>query len=1043
MTTDYVRIREENIGEYGTAIERYGRVLLAHLYSDRTHFIYELLQNAEDAHATAVNFRLFEDRLELTHNGRPFNEDDVRGICGLVKGTGADDLTRIGKFGIGFKSVHAYTRSPEVHSGDEHFLVEHYVHPRATGLRTVAEGTTLFVFLFDHEEASPEVAFSEIAARLRKLGSRTLLFLRHINEISWQIDGGGEGTYLREAHIQGSARRVTVIGEGQDEEEEEEWLVFDRPVSPGGDEPRKVEAAFLLERDEEKGEERIVPVALSNLVVFFPTEKETHLGFLIQGPYRTTPARDNVPKDDPSNQQILHATASLIAEALPQIRDMRLLTVSCLEALPIEALSFPVDGMFRPVFEEVREALKVEALLPAHDGGFVAARHAKLARGAALRDLLSSEQLSALYQTQECVQWLAEEITQERTYELHGYLQEELGIEEVTPEDFARRLDIGFLQRQSDEWMARFYGFLSEQEALWRASGWRRTPILLSKPLIRLQGGEHVPPFRAGDAPNVYLPPAEETDFPIVKRAIAEDTEALDFLKKLGLSEPDIVAEIEEKILPKYEDEDKARTISDAEHEGDIQKIFRALGTASAKRKTNLIDRLKSTPFLWAINADTGSRAYVSPPHLYFRSPQLELYFEGNNDVWFVDDAYAQWEDQLLGLGVDKEVRVSCRRADWQGHVITAKEWGLHRRGLDGFDPQTEMDGLRHALNRPSEEKAAYIWNALLVPNQQHIRGIVESSTRQTYEDPKREEKLSPMGRAVCDSPWLVDRSSNFCPPSHLSLDDLPDEFRRDENLAKRLGMKSTSLARVAEEAGVSVEAIEFLRTHREEFEKWRQSRLAESDETASAVKPDEEPEPEEFDFARALEELFARETQGAKPDEAWEPAPATDPSSRRQRIGEEITRGIADEPPREKRFKKVPMTRWEAKDNRVRIFLREEYKGRCQICDDTFTKRNGQPYFEGLYLLSRTDAAWIDKEGNVLCLCATCCAKFQHGSVVADDIIGQITAFRALKEGGDGRAVLRIRLCDEDAEIRFTEKHMIVLQEMVKVSEDAGPVSD
>jgi len=75
--------------------------------------------------------------------------------------------------------------------------------------------------------------------------------------------------------------------------------------------------------------------------------------------------------------------------------------------------------------------------------------------------------------------------------------------------------------------------------------------------------------------------------------------------------------------------------------------------------------------------------------------------------------------------------------------------------------------------------------------------------------------------------------------------------------------------------------------------------------------------------------------------------------------------------------------------------------------------------------------------------LCATCCAKFQHGSVVTDDIIDQITAFRALKEGGDGRPVLRIRLCDEDAEIRFKEKHMIDLQEMLKASQDGRDLSD
>ncbi len=41
------------------------------------------------------------------------------------------ELTAIGKFGIGFKSVYAYTKSPRVYSGDEAFGIESYVRPFA------------------------------------------------------------------------------------------------------------------------------------------------------------------------------------------------------------------------------------------------------------------------------------------------------------------------------------------------------------------------------------------------------------------------------------------------------------------------------------------------------------------------------------------------------------------------------------------------------------------------------------------------------------------------------------------------------------------------------------------------------------------------------------------------------------------------------------------------------------------------------------------------------------------------------------------------
>ena len=40
------------------------------------------------------------------------------------------ELTAIGRFGIGFKSVYALTDSPEVYSGSEHFAIDSFVWPR-------------------------------------------------------------------------------------------------------------------------------------------------------------------------------------------------------------------------------------------------------------------------------------------------------------------------------------------------------------------------------------------------------------------------------------------------------------------------------------------------------------------------------------------------------------------------------------------------------------------------------------------------------------------------------------------------------------------------------------------------------------------------------------------------------------------------------------------------------------------------------------------------------------------------------------------------
>ena len=88
FATNYQKIAEENIQRYGTAIDEYGPMLLSDRYSDRTHFIYELLQNAEDAigwrqqagddFSKDVEIELHPDKLVFRHFGQQFAENYVR-----------------------------------------------------------------------------------------------------------------------------------------------------------------------------------------------------------------------------------------------------------------------------------------------------------------------------------------------------------------------------------------------------------------------------------------------------------------------------------------------------------------------------------------------------------------------------------------------------------------------------------------------------------------------------------------------------------------------------------------------------------------------------------------------------------------------------------------------------------------------------------------------------------------------------------------------------------------------------------------------------
>src|SRR5262245_15427699 len=179
--SNYAAIGDENQTRYGTDIGRIGPMLLADRYDDRTHFIFELLQNAEDAlgrrgdvgGSRGVTFTLSPGRLKLSHFGRPFDEADVRGVCGIAQST--KDQHSIGRFGIGFKSVYTFTDRPEIHSGEEDFAVENYVQPRRADRTEREPDETLIILPLKSED---KTARQEITDGFKHLGPSVLLFLR-------------------------------------------------------------------------------------------------------------------------------------------------------------------------------------------------------------------------------------------------------------------------------------------------------------------------------------------------------------------------------------------------------------------------------------------------------------------------------------------------------------------------------------------------------------------------------------------------------------------------------------------------------------------------------------------------------------------------------------------------------------------------------------------------------------------------------------------------------------------------------------------------
>lgn len=106
--------RERTDYKYASQVRTIAKSLIqlsVGIYTEPERFVYELLQNAVDAFSDTNNdtlnilIKAEKDRFVFMHNGKPFSEKDVEGICDVGNGTKTKDSKKIGYKGIGFKSV--------------------------------------------------------------------------------------------------------------------------------------------------------------------------------------------------------------------------------------------------------------------------------------------------------------------------------------------------------------------------------------------------------------------------------------------------------------------------------------------------------------------------------------------------------------------------------------------------------------------------------------------------------------------------------------------------------------------------------------------------------------------------------------------------------------------------------------------------------------------------------------------------------------------------------------------------------------------------
>ncbi|MEW6087872.1 MAG: hypothetical protein AB1498_06160 [bacterium] len=998
MTSDYgyryewfealKKDREENARVLEKPSLEETKRIVSEMYSKQAHFIYELLQNASDAKATKIKFVLKKNGLIFKHNGavrfsisdpQKEREDKKNGKLGHINAITSVAQTskgpeEIGKFGLGFKAVFKYTETPEIYDPNFKFKIERFIVPveieKDHELRENEE--TLFYFPFNLSSKPSKDAYEEIMERLKQL-ENPLLFLAGV--IEWSCEGNESGVYYKDEK---AYPIIDTIEEINGDVFSRKFLVF---KSNKNCYDARIAYPIVKENDKE--------VLKSNqkfpAYYFFPTKESTELKFILHGRFDLTENRENI-RENSWNKEPIKELASLVCESLPIIKSMGWLNAGFLEILPLDCDSLHDNHMFRPIYDAVRNALFTQPLLPTNDGGFVSANQAKLARGADLRNLLSSDQLQRLFSSERPLRWITGEITKDSSSDLHSYLIKELNIQEVTPEMLAGKLTEIFLEAQTDEEMIELYKFFLNKESLWRSN----------MPFIRRSDNQHVKPFKDNGDPNIYISLKESSELPIVKQEIVRDEQARDFLKKLGIPELDNVAEIIGKILPKYKN-GGVQLLSDEEHKNDIFKILQALKTDSQTKKEKLINEFKETPFLLAKNASSMESAYRKPGEIYFRSADLEIYFQGNPNAWFLNEPDAENNMVFKELGVADSVRVKTRSTDRVGNVIIRDEHRRntegHIRGLHGFDPDCTIDGLEHALSQITKEKAIFIWNRLAIPNINNISGTIEKSKYKDYKpSDKQGDQPSKMGELLRSNAWLPGDNGKFVNPREITLESLPSEFESSKDLAGKLMMKSSP-----------VETDEIFGFNRKDI--------------FEAIEQDPD----------WLRELMAR--QSKKPEFPDEPVSY---SSRREgKVTEEIEGATV-----KSYGPKVRSVRTSENSIDPVTWLRNQYTNSneemiCQICKDAmpFKKRDGQYYFEKVEILSR-DHFTKEHVAQWLALCPECAARY-HEFIKNDPEKKEMQKIKSALVSD--KPEISISLGELKTTIRFTDKHFSDLKTITK----------
>ena len=829
-------------------------------YPETAHFVYELLQNADDANATAVDIVLKQDRLIFKHNGTkrfdvtPLNDDitgDINSITGIGNsskdGMTIETQNKIGKFGVGFKSVFQYTDTPEIYDDTYCFKIENYIIPTLLNNDHPdrKQGETLFVFQFP--SAKRQQAYDDIKSRLTNL-QNPILFLRHLQKIVWRIDSadtkGQELKYekkrIEERYYKGKDVRFEryILMEPK---RTSSIFLFSREISITENDKKSIHPIYIGFFYDEEKKQLITSDCNRNIYCFFPTNETFDTCFISHAPFLLTDNRQNIKRDENLNKVLLNRLAELAATAIILLRDYGKLSqnllinenLTCI--IPDYASPYlnsnygfyedddddSSESFFhKPIISVFKELLTSEPLLLSHSGDYLLPDNSYTTHNG-IYELLSRKQFQKLME-RSGIDFIVWELAQN----INKFSDDCLFFDDVRTfsiEDFGRSITAEFMANQPFEWVTKFYTFLREHASVHiNISSQSKDLVFRSAPIIKTQKNEWVAPFINKTEPNVYLPlPGsvnKSSGYNFVNYQYLNDAIACKFFNQLELKTPDEYDYIRNIILEKY-----TTTNINLPKDTIVDDFFALLSYYQKIQHTEKEDEFINLAKKELLLMGTDETLH-HPSDLYVETTEeLKQYFGEDTKTAFFDLIYyvrnshtfktSFIKDFVLRLGGFTKPRLIYRekrynwnippsvtklfyRQDYYNDVIVKDKW------LDGFEDA-------YNGNRITKDISIYLWNNVIGEIlKQHVQAnerctiCASTQRRSTWDYYYKELKLF---QQLKQCKWIYDKEGKRHNVRDIHIEELAIEYNLGNGITEILEIPK-AIVNLTEKYGVSEE---------------------------------------------------------------------------------------------------------------------------------------------------------------------------------------------------------------------------------------------